>query len=85
MLIALAVLGVATGIFVCKRRHRVKKLDKKVEESRSDPEVDDENTDSPENLSVSHISHSDQDDNISQHEDIPEIPDSHKNSDVFQI
>ena len=44
-----------------------------------------DDNDSPENQSVSHISHSDYDDNLSNHEDIIEIPASFKNSDPFPI
>ncbi|CAI8027913.1 hypothetical protein GBAR_LOCUS15899 [Geodia barretti] len=44
-----------------------------------------DDNDSPENQSVSHISHSDYDDNLSNHEDFIEIPASFKNSDPFPI
>ena len=44
-----------------------------------------DDNDSPENQSVSHISHSGYDDNLSNHEDFIEIPASFKNSDPFPI
>lgn len=78
-------LGVAIVVMIMfKSRHSMKKV--------PEPEIDvqpqfndDQNTDSAETQSLSHISHSDYDDDISYQEDIHEIPDSSKNSHAFPV
>ena len=80
MFILVTVLIVISVVILLRRRSEIKRPP----EAEAYYQGADDN-DSPENQSVSHISHSDYDDNVSNHEDIIEIPASFKNSDPFPI